>query len=106
MIRSALRLSLFAASVVAISCAPPGGGAGDPNAAPAARDRSVLTREELRASNDQYLYDLIQRLRPDWLRTHGATSINAGLAGNQDSDPIRVYVGMVRVGGTEYLTRL
>ena len=106
MIRSALRLSLFVASVVAISCAPPGGVAGDPNAAPVARDRSVLTRAELRATTDPYLYDVIQRLRPDWLRTHGTTSIAAARAGNGDPDPVRVYVGMVRVGGTEYLARL
>ena len=106
MIRSGLRLSLFVAGVAVLACAQPSAVAGDPNAPPATHDRSVLTRAELRASTDQYLYDVIQRLRPDWLRTHGATSIGAGLSGNSDPDPIRVYVGMVRVGGPDYLTRL
>jgi hypothetical protein len=105
MIRSGLRISLFAAGVAVIACAQPSAVAGDPNAAPATHDRSVLTQAELRASTDQYLYDVIQRLRPDWLRTHGVTSIATARAGNGDPDPVRVYVGMVRVGGPEYLTR-
>jgi hypothetical protein len=106
MIRSGLRLSLFVAGVVVIACAPPNAAAGDPNAAPVSHDRSVLTQAELRAATDQYLYDVIQRLRPTWLVTRGATSVGAGRSGNQDPDPVRVYVGMVRVGGPEYLTRL
>ncbi len=74
--------------------------------APANSDRSVLTTEELRANHDQFLYDIVQRMRPEWLREHGATSIAKGLAGSQNADLVQVYVGQVRLGGPGVLERL
>jgi len=74
--------------------------------APDNHDRSVLTTDELRANHSQYLYDIVQLLRPEWLRTRGASSIGSGVAGNADGDQVQVYVGQVRLGGPDVLERL
>lgn len=104
MSRTTVRSMLAAFAVSSLACAHPPVVTDDAgNVIPASHDRSVLTHDELRATNDQYLYEVIQRLRPEWLRTHGSTSIASGLAG---PDPVRVYVGVVRMGGPEVLTRL
>ena len=105
MLRSALCSTLVAAGLAG-ACAHYATAREDPRPVAATHDRSVLTRDDLRASSDQYLYDLVQRLRPEWLYTHGSTSIGGGVGGNVDPDPVRVYVGMVRLGGPEVLTRL
>jgi hypothetical protein len=47
------------------------------------------------------LYDIVQRLRPEWLRARGASSIT-----NADGDQVQVYVGQVRLGGPGVLERL
>ena len=105
MIRSGLRLMLVVAGIVTLACAhnPPSGD----SPSQGNRDRSILIRTEFTASNDAYLFDVIQRLRPEWLRGHGQTSINnARTAGAVDPDPVHVYMGMVRLGGPEVLSRL
>lgn len=43
--------------------------------------------------------DLIQRLRPNWLRTRGAVSFS-------QNSPIMVYVDRVRLGGPRTLTQI
>jgi hypothetical protein len=88
------------------ACTRPASVNGDVTPVEAPHDRSVLFGDELHGGSDQYLYDVVQRLRPEWLRTHGASSIGTGLGGNGDGDPVRVYVGLVRLGGPEVLTRL
>lgn len=105
MIRSGLRLTLVVAGIVTLACAqnPPAGGAPSQGN----HDRSILTRAELGTTTDAYLFDVVQRLRPDWLRAHGQTSINNAISsGSVDPDPVHVYMGMVRLGGPEVLTRL
>jgi hypothetical protein len=106
MIRASYGFALGALLVVA--CAHPAT-TNDPNGpAPAAasHDRALLVGDELHSSGDQYLYDVVRRLRPDWLRTHGSTSLATGMSGNTDGDPVHVYVGVIRMGGPEILTRL
>lgn len=107
MIGTAVRLSLVALGTASLACAHPGTVADDAGEVPVvSHDRSVLSPSDLHAASDQYLYDVIQRLRPEWLFVHGSTSIASGVGGNVEPDPIRVYVGMVRLGGPEVLTRL
>jgi len=100
------RIAFLALSVATLGCArsivtntstPP---------VPENRDRSVLTTDELRTNHDQYLYDIVQRLRPEWLRTRGASSISGGVMGSPDADQVQVYVGQVRLGGPGVLERL
>ena len=107
MIRVSCRLAFGAFVALAATACANATQAGDrsaPTAAP--HDRTVLYGDELHAGSDHYLYDVIQRARPEWLRVHGSTSIATGLSGNTDPDVIHVYVGVVRVGGPEILTRL
>jgi len=108
MIRSGLRSTLVVAGIITIitlACAhnPPSGttpGQGN-------HDRSLLLREDLSTLSDPFLYDVVQRLRPEWLRAHGQTSINSAVnAGAIQPDPVHVYMGMVRLGGPEVLSRM
>jgi len=65
------RLYLFALAS-AIACAS--GGAGT-SAAPRV-DRNVITEQEIQSVPSSSLYDLIEKLRPHFLRSRGATSIS------------------------------
>jgi len=96
------RVALLALSVASLGCWRSVVTDTDPSPVPENRDRSVLTTDELRTNHDQYLYDLVQRLRPEWLRTRGATAIGA----SPDGDQVQVYVGQVRLGGPAVLERL
>src|SRR5215471_19597845 len=108
MIRSGLRLTLIVASIttiVTLACAhnPPSGDAPSQGN----RDRSLLTRAELGTATDPFLFDVVQRLRPEWLHVHGQTSLNNAItAGAVEPDPVHVYMGMVRLGGPEVLSRM
>ncbi len=68
-----------------------------PETARQSRDMSVLEGAELRAQAGSTLYDQIRRVRPNWLRTRGVTSITLG------ADEIVVYRDGVRQGGLSVL---
>ena len=97
------RVALLALSIATLGCWRSIVTDTDTPPVPENRDRSVLSTDELRANHDQYWYDLVQRLRPEWLRTRGASAIGAG---NPDGDQVQVYVGQVRLGGPAVLERL
>lgn len=62
------------------------------------RGSNVITEQEIvERAGESDLYTAIQMIRPHFLRTRGATSMQTA------SDPIRVYVNNVSVGGIEYL---
>ena len=64
------RLYLFALAS-AIACASGGAGTGSaPNG-----DRNIITEQEIQSVPSSSLYDLIEKLRPQFLRSRGATSI-------------------------------
>jgi hypothetical protein len=63
------RSVLIFLSAAAIACAPPSG-------ARAARDMNVITRQELSGSVAQNAYDVIQNLRPSYLRTRGTQTLD------------------------------
>jgi hypothetical protein len=54
-----------------IACASAGTGGGPP-----AADRNVITQSELELTAGNNLYDVIEKLRPNFLRSRGQTSIN------------------------------
>jgi hypothetical protein len=89
-----VRFSILAAVV---ACASTGGGASSGSSP----DR--LTAAEIRASNATNAYELISRLRPQWLRAPGGGSITGGVVQNQT---ILVYLDGHRVGDLTALSTL
>jgi hypothetical protein len=80
-----VRLSLLAA---VIACASSGGGA-TPRSNP-----DLISRNEIYNSNSSNAYELVARLRPQWLRAPATGSIGAGLPLNQ---AILVYLDRQRL---------
>lgn len=65
---------LTLALLLATGCASTGGTADRPR-----EERNVLTREEIASVDVSNLYDVVQRLRPGWLRTKGAGERSSGV---------------------------
>jgi outer membrane receptor protein involved in Fe transport len=75
----------------------------DLSEAPAAaqsRNSSVITPEEIAATNMSNMEEVIQRLRPQYLRTRGRTSINLV------SDQVAVYMDDVHMGSVSVLSQI
>lgn len=66
--------------------------AGDPRR----RDRQVLLRDEIRATQFTNLYDVVLALRANWLRIRAADSF-------EKSTPIQLYLDAQRLQGVEEL---
>ncbi|MEX2582600.1 MAG: hypothetical protein WD766_04980 [Gemmatimonadota bacterium] len=71
------------------SAAAAGSGGGNPD---------VITADDLSELSSTNLYEAVQRLRPQWLRTRGISSFGG------EPDPIMVYVDNVRYGEVRELT--
>jgi hypothetical protein len=89
--------TLLAVLLSLILLAPACAGRGTPAAA--SSDRSLISAEEMEGSGFTDAYSLIQALRPQWLRTRGATSIN-------QREFVRVYVDDSLLGGPELLQQV
>jgi hypothetical protein len=76
--------------------------AAEPPETPAASraSREVITRAQIEATPSQDAYELVQRLRPEFLRERGVSSITRGRA-----LPV-VFMDGVRRGGPEILRTL
>ena len=101
----ARRAAFIVAAVAAAACSSSGSTAaanGSTAAAPAQRhDRSIITSQELAESQANNLYDVVQRLHPEWLRGRNAASISG--AGAVD---VQIYYDTQRAGGTEVLRQM
>jgi len=62
-------------------------------------DPNVITREEILGANANNLHDVVQRLRPQWLRTPAPTSINM-------NNEIVVFQDQMQLGGPDALRQL
>lgn len=82
------------AALVIGGCAAPSGEPGAPR-----RDRNLIVAAEIEASDARNAYELVERLRPQWLNPNrGGTSLGgAGMVG------IVVYHEQSRLGGVEAL---
>lgn len=81
-----------AIALVIAACASSGGSSGS-------RDRTMITTEEIAAVTQAgTAYDVVQQLRPEYLRTRGLRSMNA----TEPAGAV-VYVDNVRRGGPETL---
>lgn len=78
-------------------CATSGGGSGTSARTP----RNVLTFEEINELNVATAYEAIQRLRPEYLRSRGATSVR-----NPAPDYAVVYIDGMRAGGLATLQQI
>jgi len=72
-------------------------------AAPVAGSRNLITEEEVRASTSANVYELLQALRPQWLRVRGD---NAHAEVNVETAGIRVYVERGYVGDLNALRQI
>jgi len=79
------------ASLVLLSCSVPSG-------APRPRDRTLLTGEQILATHASTLFDAIQQLRPEFLRSRGASSIES-----RGADIPRVFVDNIEMGDVQFL---
>ena len=61
------------------------------------RDRSTLSRDEIRATQYTNLYDVIATLRGNWVRNRSAESING------KSSSVQVYLDTQRLSGVDEL---
>jgi hypothetical protein len=62
---------------------------------------NVLTAEDLQQTTENTVWDAIRRLRPQWLRTRGRTSLTG-----QSPDEPAVYVGGTRYGALRDLRQM
>lgn len=60
------------------------------------RSRNVLTAEAFENRSERNLYDLLARIRPNWLRPQGANLVTG-------TSPVVVYINNVRFGGVDAL---
>jgi hypothetical protein len=67
-------------------------------------DRTQISAAEMQGIAANNLYEVVQRLHPEWLvkRAAPTTGRQKGLSQSTDSD-ITVYVGEQRAGNTEFL---
>ena len=85
----------IAVALLAVSCASSGTPArSDSGVRQASRNRSVITQEEITESSARDAYHVVQLLRPDWLRSRGATSTRSTAPAT-----VVVYVDGQRYGG-------
>lgn len=90
------RILLMASGLYLVACASSGTTRATPS-----RSTDVISAEEIAAISVTTAFEAVQRLRPQWLRNRGPTSIT----GVNSGDPV-VYIDEVRAGGLEALERL
>jgi hypothetical protein len=86
------RLLVTSLAVALAACAV--GAAGGPAQT---RDPLLITLEEISTSAQSNAYELVQALRPAWLRIRGPTTFRPG------GDPIMVYLETQRLGTVDQL---
>lgn len=87
-----LRILIAGTILFTAGCAARSEAGGTPGAT-----QSQITAAEIRDSGTTNAYDLIQKLRPQYLRVRGRSSIN------QSADRVSVYMDNVELGGVEAL---
>jgi outer membrane cobalamin receptor len=91
------RFFMTVCAAAALGCAS-GTGAGDTPSQ--SRNSNVITRAEIQAAGLANMQDVIQQLRPQFLRTRGRTSINL------PADQVAVYIDDVHVGTANVLNTI
>jgi hypothetical protein len=83
-------------------------GCASTSAATGQRNQNLITSEEIAAqSSAATAYDVIQRLRPNFLRTRGAVHGSpSGTTNNLEQVDLVVYLNETRLGGTDQLRQI
>ena len=96
-LRRALLL-VTAATTVACAAATSGASAGP------RRDRNTITADDLKETQAATLYDVVQRLHPEWLVPHTQGSVGGRAVSGSGSDTdIQVFMDTQHAGGLEVL---
>jgi hypothetical protein len=108
MTRSA-RLFAFAVLALAAACASRGGSSAvqESGAPSVARSNpNLITQEEIASSSAANVYDLIQRLRPNFLRTRGAVHGAPTTENHLEAVQLVVYMNENRLGNSDQLRQI
>jgi hypothetical protein len=83
-------------------------GCASTSAATGQKNQNVITSEEIAGqSSAATAYDVIQRLRPNFLRTRGAVHGSpSGTTNNLEQVDLVVYLNETRLGGTDELRQI
>lgn len=87
------RIAVLMLCIVTAACTARSGSRGT------TRDVDVITKAELAGAGHADAYSLVQSLRPQWLRTRGATSVTS-------PEIVRVYLDGSLLGGPDQLRQL
>jgi hypothetical protein len=113
-----LGVAAIAASVVLLggACAsgnatPAAAGTGDVTAAGSPKhDRTTITADDMKSLDVANLYDVIQRLHPEWLVQRNNPSMSGGGgrrgSGTSSDQSIQVYQDMQHAGNTDMLKQI
>ncbi|MBA4156979.1 MAG: hypothetical protein H0X65_05835 [Gemmatimonadetes bacterium] len=91
------RSLLLACVVLATACAT----APAPDGTVARRNPTLITAEEIQASSASNVAELIQSLRPSWVRGARVTG-----AGGEDAGSVAVFLNQARLGGLSELQQM
>ena len=90
----------LAVAVLAAGTAACASSSGATTATRSTRTPDLITKADIDATPSGNAYDLVNRLRPQWLRTTGVGSVSGGTA---TAYGIVVFLDNVRMGGLEAL---
>lgn len=90
----------LAVAIVAISASACAASSGSTTGTRSTRSPDVISRADIEATSTGNAYDLVNRLRPQWLRATGVGSVSGG---NPSTYGIVVFLDNVRLGGVETL---
>jgi hypothetical protein len=100
---------MLSASILLYGCASSAatstqGGAGSGGRSAPAHDHNMISAGEMQGLNTTNLFEVVQRLHPEWLVQRNSTTPGKtkGLSMSTDND-ISVYVGDQRVGNSQFL---
>ena len=88
---------LLAVVMIAAGCASSGGAGG---AGAATRNRNIITQAEIEQANGRTAFEVVQTLRPEYLRGRGVTSSSDNPSGGGEPS---VFLNGTFHGGTESL---
>ena len=95
------RFAALALLATAVGCASSG-------VPKAGKNQNVITAEEIAQTSGMTAYDLIQHLRPNYLRTRGAVhgSPSADGTNHLEAIDVVVYLNETKFGGTDQLRQI
>lgn len=104
----ALVVAMSVATALLSACASSGGSSSEGTLAGThstpTHDRNLITANEMQGLNTVNLFEVVQRLHPEWLAQRNSTTPGKtkGLTQSTDTD-VSVYIGDQRAGNSQFL---